>query len=388
MEFHGVTQNKKYLNIFVHQFKLVKNIFKFDLKIYKYKIHINSMDSVYDIKDIIINKINDKYSRGTYADFSVILMNKNGYINATKLCQLAKENKPFFEWTKTNISKRFYAAASKESGLDRNKLEYVDNVSSDKKLRGTYVHPLLIPHIASWASEDFGMKVSNIVNKYFVSKEIKKKDEMIRKKDDTIDELKQMLEDFKKESLDKLNEMKHESKKTKKESMAKLDKMEKKADASDKKITKVLKLNKDMARKINVIAHDRVIHTGRKQDINHLILIRNNSKKKTDYEYTVLRTMKSSVCSAIKKHKESFPKMKEILNIDENPNGIMLWKNIKDRLVKQHKIIVSGMNFDINNKYYNNDDSDDDNSDIEYDEDDLIKDFKKIHKERLKTEDD
>ena len=30
-------------------------------------------------------------------------------------------------------------------------------------INGTYVYPLLIPHIASWISEDFAIKVSEIV---------------------------------------------------------------------------------------------------------------------------------------------------------------------------------------------------------------------------------
>ncbi len=34
---------------------------------------------------------------------------------------------------------------------------------------GTYVHHLLIPHIASWISPEFAVKVSCIVNKYITN---------------------------------------------------------------------------------------------------------------------------------------------------------------------------------------------------------------------------
>jgi len=79
--------------------------------------------------------------------------------------------------------------------------------------------------------------------------------------------------------------------------------------------------------------------------------------------------------------------MKKILDIDENPNGIILWKCIKDTLVKQKKITVSGMNFDVRNDDESDNDSDSDDDIIGiYDEDDLIKDFKKIHKKRLSTD--
>ena len=38
----------------------------------------------------------------------------------------------------------------------------------DRLISGTYAHPLLIPHIASWSSYDFALKVSKIVNEYLV----------------------------------------------------------------------------------------------------------------------------------------------------------------------------------------------------------------------------
>jgi len=75
--------------------------------------------------------------------------------------------------------KAFYKAVSKDTGIDINDLEYRDGKNSDSKLRETYVHPLLIPHIASWANEEFAVKVSKIINKYFVSEEIKKKDKLL-----------------------------------------------------------------------------------------------------------------------------------------------------------------------------------------------------------------
>jgi hypothetical protein len=36
------------------------------------------------------------------------------------------------------------------------------------ELRGTYAHPDLVPHIASWASAEFALKVSKIVNAHLV----------------------------------------------------------------------------------------------------------------------------------------------------------------------------------------------------------------------------
>jgi hypothetical protein len=53
------------------------------------------------------------------------------------------------------------------------------------ELRGTYAHPLLVPHIASWISPEFAFKVSRIVNDHLV----REYREQIRVKDTRIDEL-------------------------------------------------------------------------------------------------------------------------------------------------------------------------------------------------------
>ena len=46
-----------------------------------------------DIRNIIFEEINNKYSYGKYGTFDVIIMNKNGYINATRLCEGALNRK-------------------------------------------------------------------------------------------------------------------------------------------------------------------------------------------------------------------------------------------------------------------------------------------------------
>ncbi len=47
---------------------------------------------------------------------------------------------------------------------------------------------------------------------------------------------------------------------------------------------KILNLNKDISKKINVIAKDRVIHTDDERDKNHLVLINNGTDGDDDSE--------------------------------------------------------------------------------------------------------
>jgi len=103
--------------------------------------------------------INDKFSYGNYGEFKVILMNSNGYINATKLCASAK--KQFVHWMENKQSKALIESVENEiKNVAEEKAFIKITGTSNTLIRGTYVHPLLITHIASWCSAEFAVKVS------------------------------------------------------------------------------------------------------------------------------------------------------------------------------------------------------------------------------------
>lgn len=57
---------------------------------------------------VIFSSINDDYYWGNYGDFKILIMKDNGYINATKMCQLS-EGKEFSEWKRNQTSQeKFY----------------------------------------------------------------------------------------------------------------------------------------------------------------------------------------------------------------------------------------------------------------------------------------
>src|SRR5271156_2247380 len=64
--------------------------------------------------------------------------------------------------------------------LPSSTLKYVQTLNDSEEQRlisGTYCHPLLIPHIACWVSSSFALKVSDIVNNYFIEEFKTKLDE-------------------------------------------------------------------------------------------------------------------------------------------------------------------------------------------------------------------
>ena len=48
-------------------------------------------------------------------------------------------------------------------------VQTINESEEEKLISGTYCHPLLIPHIGCWVSPSFALKVSDIVNNYYIA---------------------------------------------------------------------------------------------------------------------------------------------------------------------------------------------------------------------------
>ena len=116
------------------------------------------------ITKLAYQKINDKFSKAMYGDIDVIMDIDNGYINATKLC--TDKGKNIKNWLGKARSKELIKSFKKTDPL------YV-NVTGDNDLRGTYIHPALIPTIVAWLYPLFDRRVAKIVNNFILNKEVK-----------------------------------------------------------------------------------------------------------------------------------------------------------------------------------------------------------------------
>jgi hypothetical protein len=90
------------------------------------------------------------------------------YTNATKMCK--DDNKRFDLWLENKSSKEMISYVDEEArspGIPGDSsIIIVKDGPND--LRGTYVHQLLLPHILSWLSPKFAIRVSKIVNQYAI----------------------------------------------------------------------------------------------------------------------------------------------------------------------------------------------------------------------------
>ena len=140
------------------------------------------------LNNIIFQDINDRFAYGLYLNMRVIIMKENGYVNATNLCNL--ENKEYRQWKRNQYAQELIRELEKLTRENSPGLEIVVN-KGPIDISGTNVHSDQIPHIASWCSAQFAIKVSKIVNVYAINEfklQIAEKDRTIEDKNIKINE--------------------------------------------------------------------------------------------------------------------------------------------------------------------------------------------------------
>lgn len=332
----------------------------------------------HDINQISFKGINDDYSWGRYGSFKVIIMKANGYINATKICNDAKtkngKKKEFKHWKENNTVNELINEISLLVDKPADQL-FIAITGGKNEIRGTYVHPDLIPHIASWASPTFAVKVSQIINKYFIRKAIKEKEKLIKDKDDKIGKLGKQIIAIKDQNdilLTNTDFLVNKNKKTEKDNK----KMSRQLQLLLNKNDDLYDLNEEMLTKMEMISNDRVIATDNEIDQHMLIIIKNNDdpndfdEDEIFYQYHALRVMKKSYKNRIISHRERHPNMKVIQKINYSPNAMNLWIRIKQKLGsgRKKKLIIDNCKFNLKGNYT---------------EKQFLDDIMKIHNERL-----
>jgi hypothetical protein len=296
---------------------------------------------------IIFDYINTDYAYGKYGEFTVIMMTSNRYINATKLCK--QYGKRYDNWTKNDCNKELIKEVEKVissplilgSEITDNNKSFIIKNDEKNELRGTYVHELLIPHIASWISPQFGIKVSKIVNSYIINEyitELKQKDNIIKDKVDNINRLENKIDELlnknkNMESMLEKNQLKLDK------TFDKLVGMNEKLDEANDKIDETneeLEIIKD---KLDIATDDRVVRTKSRTTLEYLIILKAYDEH-TDYKYYIIKCQKRS----IKQRLENNLSYREIKRIEYVPNSINLFNRIKEKLKNNLDIKSSKIN--------------------------------------------
>jgi hypothetical protein len=315
------------------------------------------------LRDLIFENINDKYAWGNYGEFKVLMMRENGYINVTKLCK--EGGKEFRFWRRLDMADTLIKETSSDvhrctSGL----LITINSGNTDTLIRGTYAHPALVPHIASWVSPSFAVKVSRIVNEYFV-KEEKEKNARLEAEKNRLElkniDLVKMFE----ESERKAEEERRKSE----EARLKADEEYRKADERYQAMCKRYGFQEermeateeklDVANEKMDVANERLGHVEEKLGIAREIVVPKEQNKDYHEMFTLLKRTKYdskkdyeyyAICGQIKYVKKNrslriaSQGMVEVLSFEYSPNT----KNILHRMKEQlgESIKYSGNNID------------------------------------------
>jgi len=102
------------------------------------------------LNQIIFEHIDDKYAYGKYAEFTVIMMKENRYINATKLC--SQYGKEFKGWIKTYHAKQLISYIN-ENINNKSIIIITGGNKNNQIICGSYVHELLMDSIINYINK-------------------------------------------------------------------------------------------------------------------------------------------------------------------------------------------------------------------------------------------
>ena len=136
-----------------------------------------------DMRNIAFESINEKFSKGKYLGIEVTICTRGeaaGYINGNHLVKQAvtKNGQPkeFRKWKENNEAKELINyLQSGDFPPDHPKPLLIEIINVPNELKGTYVDPTLIGHLAMWASPVLAHKVLLIVRQYAIDAAITEK---------------------------------------------------------------------------------------------------------------------------------------------------------------------------------------------------------------------
>lgn len=354
--------------------------------------------TIHHLSTIIQEPIDDDHGWASYGEFKVIIRNKDGFINATKLCALYKDpkdpnkNKKRFEsWLANEKSKELIAYVSAlidsrmnvledeedkdeiSTRLTRNLVGIVNDTTqpirnysaidikdtgSSNTLRGTYVHPLLAPHIASWVSAEFAIKVSQIVNNYIVrdyKEQLRAAKQDIQEKQDNITTLIQEVASLKSLAEKQSAKLDKQSSEMKKQS----EKLDKQSEQIDKQLEGTDRLEKNLG-----VANENIVCTlrtlgrvsNRMVPLHRVVPTKRECFTVLNYNdpsllvpYYVIRGQEPYTQARISQKKRQYPQLQVIVQLNDHPNTVELWNAVKARLGRDITFFANTNTFGLEN---------------------------------------
>ena len=104
-------------------------------------------------KYTIIKNLDDDFAHAKLGPLKVIIMKKNGFANATRMCK--EVDKRYSNWAKLEYSKELIEDIHELYGGSPKIKSEIHVVDGPKLTRGVYVHPSLIINVAYWCNTGY-----------------------------------------------------------------------------------------------------------------------------------------------------------------------------------------------------------------------------------------
>lgn len=224
-----------------------------------------------NLLEIAIDQISTGYNLVEYLGFSLIVKMDNGYVNATHLCKQSDKKKTLSGWKRQESSNEVLNDLSFDTGIDIQDLTQVIAGGQNIEIRGTYVHPYLVPVIAQWCSSKFRIRVAIMLEEMAVREYKCKLAESAKENFD----LKHMI----KQQSNKIDELLGYAKDTKavaERTEAKLDVV---VDAASKVIDNLDTIHYKVDDIVELVTEQRVIPPSAQSKLQSLVLVKTDVDK-------------------------------------------------------------------------------------------------------------
>lgn len=98
-------------------------------------------------------------SNGITVGFKIAILKSNNYVNASKMCKdiarITGSTKTYRQWRNSKVSSQIINDISVSENIPIKNLfvQFTHDARGTLIFKGTYVHPKLVPHIASYMSD-------------------------------------------------------------------------------------------------------------------------------------------------------------------------------------------------------------------------------------------
>jgi hypothetical protein len=307
------------------------------------------------LQDIIFEDINQEFAWGQYGQLAKVVIHKGDtYVNCTQILKNLNydekqlNEKTISRWKNRNISaKEMFIRLAADNNIEEENCKFHISNHKYKMVKGSYLHPDLVPHYLSWVSPEIGLYVGKIVSKFLSREQL----ETINKQKQEIGQLKTKHDELI-EKLDRAHEESMEARKSHREAMQKADE---ERERNRELLEQIHELNKKLHNKADQLittqntlvkrtdllidkADRSVIRSKKKAEQEHLVIMHNPASRK--YKYYAICRQHNTVTEAQKPLK--IKRYEEIFRITDAANSKKFLRYIKNEI-----------NLDADNRYFN-----------------------------------